>query len=665
MKTVRPLSVSGLLIVLTACGSSGEGDGSGEAGGAKRPSKPTTTSNLEMMPQVSYLDAKKSNDALLRDDSMIFPAAGNEDLLKKKAGDVLIGDRRTVVSEWSNNTTGFMRKVVSVTNQNGTIVVKTETARLEDVIFRGKFQAEAEFEDLRAIDDDAVDVGALPGASPQGTGSVGVDLGFGPIDLSLIPDKKASFSVTGAKGKAMGVDYSIKAKLSKVDFHFRPRVTIGAEVSTPEAWSDRFNPGNYLESFVLQMDGQLVAALVGSLEGELKRTTAEADYGPDIAQAIESRVKNDHIKAFLDKPIFKSPSIAGPPIPTPLGPIPTTLSLEIKVKCEEEVSFGGAVELGFESTNTAKMGAKYQRGTGWTGISGLTVNNKIVGPNYTLSGGYEMKCELSPTFKWKIADVAGPTASVGVYGKYGVKYEEECKQARNAYAKLSPSAEAGLTAKVGGVVEISKFTLAEFQYDLFDKKLIEAPFTPIDLGNAHSFGRCVDEAQGGQGGTSSGQAGTGGTGGTSSGKGGTGGSGSGKGGTGGTGGAGGSSAGEGGNGGTDSGGTGGTAGSQGDVCGDGIVGSTEGCDGENFDGATCETTTGYTKGTLKCTPECGIDTSDCNLGADCSHPTSEKGGPLLITCDACTQQICEVDMYCCLNTWDFSCVYTASTVCGQ
>lgn len=128
------------------------------------------------------------------------------------------------------------------------------------------------------------------------------------------------FTLGEQKGKVFGGEYTIKGELPKVDFHFRPRVTIGGEIKTPDRYRDRFNPGNYLDSFILQMDGQLVTALVGSLKGELKRTTAEQDYGPELAEAIKSRVKNDKLKAVLEKPIFQSPSIAGPPSPRPSGP---------------------------------------------------------------------------------------------------------------------------------------------------------------------------------------------------------------------------------------------------------------------------------------------------------------------------------------------------------
>ena len=101
-----------------------------------------------------------------------------------------------------------------------------------------------------------------------------------------------------------------------------------------------------------------------------------------------------------------------------------------------------------------------------------------------------------------------------------------------------------------------------------------------------------------------------------------------------------------------------------DTCGNGQVEGIESCDGTSFDGATCESITGFKNGELACTPDCGIDSSACVLGADCSHATSEKGGPLLETCDACTKKLCETDKYCCYQEWDFSCVFNAQEGCA-
>jgi hypothetical protein len=51
-------------------------------------------------------------------------------------------------------------------------------------------------------------------------------------------------------------------------------------------------------------------------------------------------------------------------------------------------------------------------------------------------------------------------------------------------------------------------------------------------------------------------------------------------------------------------------------------------------------------------------------GGTCDHPTDQTGGPLNATCDACTEEICGFDPYCCETAWDQTCVQEAADNCG-
>jgi V8-like Glu-specific endopeptidase len=51
--------------------------------------------------------------------------------------------------------------------------------------------------------------------------------------------------------------------------------------------------------------------------------------------------------------------------------------------------------------------------------------------------------------------------------------------------------------------------------------------------------------------------------------------------------------------------------------------------------------------------------------AACQHPICEEGGKLAASCDACVQQICAADAYCCSTAWDGQCVSEVASICSQ
>jgi len=53
---------------------------------------------------------------------------------------------------------------------------------------------------------------------------------------------------------------------------------------------------------------------------------------------------------------------------------------------------------------------------------------------------------------------------------------------------------------------------------------------------------------------------------------------------------------------------------------------------------------------------------DCN---NCGHLLCDQGVALDAGCDACVQAVCNVDSFCCTNSWDSICVNEVTTICGQ
>ncbi|HVJ20760.1 MAG TPA: DUF4215 domain-containing protein, partial [Polyangiaceae bacterium] len=66
-------------------------------------------------------------------------------------------------------------------------------------------------------------------------------------------------------------------------------------------------------------------------------------------------------------------------------------------------------------------------------------------------------------------------------------------------------------------------------------------------------------------------------------------------------------------------------------CGDGMVAPDEECDGDNLLDATCESL-GFTDGTLACSANCSLDTSDCSGSENCGDG-ADNDGDMLVDCE--------------------------------
>jgi hypothetical protein len=52
-----------------------------------------------------------------------------------------------------------------------------------------------------------------------------------------------------------------------------------------------------------------------------------------------------------------------------------------------------------------------------------------------------------------------------------------------------------------------------------------------------------------------------------------------------------------------------------------------------------------------------------NFTCMCAHSYCVTGVALAPTCDPCVKKICEVDSFCCTNSWDSICVAEVTSIC--
>jgi hypothetical protein len=641
---------------LSAC------SGSKDSGSTDTPQPPATTpskttSHVAVNERASWTTSKQRDEVVVSADKLSFPATGNEALLQKVAGDIIVSDRMS--GSGATNPYGFMRKVKSVAKNGNSIEVTTEQAYLDEIIV-GTFEVVGGPGDLQALDLGAgAPAGAAPGTQSGDFGFLGapgynpqdaigfeksLDLGFDKSDITFFQAKGGAMDIPVLKGAGkISVALQGSLKLSQASFHFKPTIKLGGDISVPGGFFEKFDLNNYVKEFHLELDGDVTAKLVMAAQGQLSvEASASKDALEGLAARVNTALKNNAPQS-ISLPVFSLPFV-GPPLPTPLGPIPITYEFKVDLECSAGLSGGFQAEAGFEAKSSAAFGVKYLKDSGWQKISNVDFSFTPIGPNVTGGGSAEFKCSIKPTLETKLAGVAGPFASVSAFASGEAAYEEKCagdgKEGKpEAEAKVSLNA--GISVGVGAKIEVFKIKLAEAQFGLLDKKWPIADKSWA-LGTDHSIGWCTVTSQAGGSGGAGGSSGAGGDPGSAGN------------GAGGDPGSAGSGAGGSGLGGQGSGGSGPQA------CGNGKVEGLEQCDGSDLGGKTCQDVSLGT-GTLGCKADCTFDTSQCNSNAACDHDACTAGTSLLSTCSACTDVVCKANDYCCTVEWDIACVEAAKS----
>ena len=332
-------------------------------------------------------------------DRIVLPVAGNEDVLATTAGDILVGRRQ---SGTGGNPRGFLRRVRSVTQTGGQILVMTDPAKLTDAVQTGRFEQKVALSQVLS--------GETRVQSGGDTGTAGYD--FSGTSLG-------STTVSGA---------TVSAQVTQGRLQFSPVVDIGASFG----WFD-------LDEFHLEVGGAFQSTLAVEIAAEVKTPFAS----PVTAQLGQSEIPIDEGSFWFS-----------------VGIVPVEVSVELNVRVDCAASFQETQSLSVRCDGRERASARndvrhHERLAGRRPTRLLVHSARTDGDD---EAPIALGCQVTPELDFFLYDFVGPYVTIG-------------PSATIATGQGTPQPwqlDAGVSASVGGKVDIFGSTLVDLNMPLFN-----------------------------------------------------------------------------------------------------------------------------------------------------------------------------------------------------
>lgn len=292
----------------------------------------------ELKATTTYIKAPASDLVTVSETSLRVPASDFPDLLTLEAGAAIIGNPHSEFA--ATNPIGFIRKIVSVSEEGDEIVIETEAATLADAFESCDMVATVALSDFADLDFVSADGARI---SPK------------PESDSEEPEAEPSIAFD-AGGVVLFDGNGVKATLSKATFQFAP-------------------------SFNFDLDASVLKGL--------KRLSAVASG----SQSAELEVKLE-TTAQVDKSFEKE--FAAAPIPIPLGPLVVTATPKLIIGCEVVIPSGLSVTAGVKQTSNVAIGVEYTKEDGVSPIAQSSFTLTRLGPNFNTGKPVEARCFIRP-----------------------------------------------------------------------------------------------------------------------------------------------------------------------------------------------------------------------------------------------------------------------------
>lgn len=592
---------SSWFLVLVASGGLGGVVACGDTSETPAPSPSGSTSSAVLMSNAEMVSHELSNAVTVESDRLVFPAS-YASLLAKKPGDVLLGERQQKGFSSGNNPEGFLRKVRSVRQEGGKIIVSTEPASLTEAFqqlhFDSKIQGPAMTEHGP--------VGELnldgPGYLPQGGGK--------PIELLNFTGKTLLDIKEGLDIDGKNIGFSAFAKVKSGFLKFTPSYDVGADVDPPSIGLDGIKLPK-LNSFHASATGKLDAELILNAGLKLDTDIDSATFTKLVAQKI-FKAKDANLADYN----VDLGSVGAGPISIPINAKFTAV-----LACDFVWTGGAEVTYGGKANASLTAGLKYENEK-ISPIFDKSFSFEQIGPDWALDGLVRVKCAISPTVELKLWDLGSAQLWSKAYA--GIAGSLTCGEPSGAppvqQGQVKGEALAGFRAGIKANLNLLGLVKYNKECTLFDLQTPKADFSrsftlpggekatcdggdlPFQLEEPPAPEKCF-----GDGGGSSGSGGASGT-------------------------------------------------ETGAGCKEGVNDVAAGwtCDISKWNDCKCDCNCGVKD----------VDCKDGECSG-CGHDECTVGEPLGNSCTPCTEKVCAADPYCCEETWGPSCFLSVEKLCGK
>ncbi len=329
-------------------------------------------------PSVVVADSSATSAAEVLEDRVRLPLAVAAPYRSLAAGSIFVGARGTVTGK---NRDGFLRRVVSVSEDGGDLVITTKPAALTDAIVHGALHPSS-------------------GGADHGTGTLSVTplgrnaLSGIEIDLTDRPLFEGVDEIAIGGKKARFVE---SIRLQRAVVSAKPVVDIDLRIRDGK-----------VSRFVAKVEGNLDTSIHATAN-----VTVEGDVDAAILAELRSR------KHEVKRVVYQSARL---PLPTQaVGGVPISPSVQFTVTLRCELAFGGALvaQAGVEAKSYVRLGAVYN-GTAW----GPPIRSEFdIKPSFSLDHGGEIdaRCAIEANAELSAYGASGITMSVAPYVDFGVK----------------------------------------------------------------------------------------------------------------------------------------------------------------------------------------------------------------------------------------------------
>ncbi|MDB4943060.1 MAG: hypothetical protein JWP97_2594 [Labilithrix sp.] len=429
MKKALFLASAAACLVAAACSSSGDSGPDGFA------SNGTEHGAVTLHEGTSVVSSALADVADVQADRVIFPASAYSELSARKAGEILLSDRASSGTS-SKNPEGFLRRISSIAKgADGSVVVMTTTATLQEAVDKLVVHATLDTPDLGV--DGPLSTNSL---SPQGKGGTTVKL----LDYSgtkLFEIKDVAKGSDGAD-----VPYTIYAGIEKGTLGFSPSYDFDADIGFLK-----------LNSFKVNATGKLDAELL---------LGAGIKFDPSVDAARQATLAGKALTKSYSKTLADYNVSLGS---IGLGGVSLPASVHFTATLSCDLSFTAPVEATVGGTASAQItaGLSYAGGKLTPSFS-KSAELKPTGPTYTKEGMARAYCTVNPSFELKFFGAATASLTANAYAGMGASQTCGGKDSTGTKALVHGDVEAGVSAKV--LAKVDLFGLYKWQKEctLFD-----------------------------------------------------------------------------------------------------------------------------------------------------------------------------------------------------